>query len=720
LGLVPASLALLALVAPLNEAAWADLQATFPPSSPLPAPAGPLPTPATASDPALAADIATIKSRLLAYFLEPEYPDAEKTMKTQKPDGSWPDINYADTQVAAWDPAKHMDRVKQMAAVYAQKKSPFYHSPKMLAGVVKGLQFWYARKPKSDNWWHNTIGQQLQFERIFLLLDGQLPLDVVQTGLPYFMDLSPGAPGNKATGQNLIWFDEEYMEHGLLTANVTEIQRAVNIIQDTIVITDKEGIQVDYSFHQHGSQLYNGGYGQGFLEDTSRWASYLAGTRFAIAPEKIDIISHYLLDGSRWMMRGPLMDYGTNGRGLVRKPGKPNNIPGGAYCDQLAALDPPHAEEYHALRATIRGEGPPWTVLGNKQFWRSDFMVDQTKDVYFSVKMNSSRTVGIETINGENLKGYWLPFGLTYIAPTGKEYDSIFPVWDWAHLPGITCPEAVYKLVNNFKQPNTFVGGVSDGTHGACAMKLDIESSGESLHAHKAWFFFGDEIVALGAGISSTLGDPVDTTLNQTLLKGPVVVDGKTLESGEHNLKSVSWVLHNGIGYLFPDKSDVVVNNHTQTGSWQSISSSEGPEAVSEKVFSLWVNHGVKPTDGKYAYVVVPGMDKAKLAKYAAKLPVHVIANTTDLQAVRNDELFITQAIFYTAGSVEVEKGTTLQVDQPCMVQVTETKDGAKVVLSSPMSGVTVHVTLGSQKVDFDLPADQMEGSSQSKDVTLP
>ncbi len=174
-----------------------------------------------------------------------------------------------------------------------------------------------------------------------------------------------------------------------------------------------------------------------------------------------------------------------------------------------------------ALQASMRGTGEPWTVLGNKQFWRSDFMVEQTKNLYFSVKMNSKRTIGIETINGENLKGYWLPFGLTYIAPTGKEYESIFPVWDWGHLPGVTSPATAFVPVNNFKQPNTFVGEVSDGTNGACAMKLDIESSGKSIHAQKAWFFLGGSVVALGAGISSSSDSPVDTTLNQTLLNRP-------------------------------------------------------------------------------------------------------------------------------------------------------------------------------------------------------
>ena len=672
---------------------------------------------ASASSPA-SADIATIKARYRAYFLEPDYPDAETIQKSQKPDGSWSDVDYNNRDVAVWGPAKHIDRVKRMASAYEKPGNPYYHSPQMLDGVKRGLTFWYERKPKSDNWWHNQIGQQLQLERILVLLDGDLPPDLVQTGLTYFMDLSKPS---KATGENLVWFAGEYLTHGLLTKNEIEVHAAIQIIEDTIVITDKEGIQIDYAFHQHGPQLYNGGYGYGFLQDSAMFASFVAGTRFAFSQDKIDLLSHYLLDGCRWMMRGPMFDYGANGRGLVRKATLPvlgSSFPGG-YCDQLANLNPSHKSDYESIKNAMLGTGPPWSIFGNKQFYSSDFMVDQTRDVYFSVKMNSSRTVGIETINGENLKGYWLPFGLTYIAPTGKEYFNIFPVWDWAHLPGVTSPAVVYPIKNNFKQPNSFVGGVSDGTHGACAMKLDIESPGESLHAQKAWFFFDHEIVALGSGISSTLGDPVDTTLNQTLLKGPVVVDGKTIEDGEHDLKAVSWVLHAGIGYLFPAKTDVVLHNTTQTGSWQSISSSEGPEPVSEKVFSLWVNHGAKPTAGSYAYVVVPGADKRKLAAYADKPPVEILANTTDLQTVRNDALGVSQAIFYNPGHVTLRAGLELQVDQPCMVQVSESQGSAKIVLASPASGGSVNVTLGGKPVTFDLPTGPSAGSSQSKDVPL-
>ena len=674
---------------------------------------------ADTADKALAADIETVLTRFGDYFLGPACPDAEKFLKSQKLDGSWDDVNYRSKGLTNWAPMTHLDRVKQLACAYAKTSDRLYHSPQALAGVEAGLRFWYAAKPKSDNWWQNQIGQQLQLEQILVVLRHDLPPELMQAGLTYFKDLT--MPG-KATGQNLVWFAGEYLTHGLLIGNETEIKGSLETIQATIVITKAEGIQVDYAFHQHGPQLYNGGYGLSFLSDSVRYAYSVAGTRFVFKPEKIDLLSAYFLDGSRWMMRGPMFDFSANGRGLSRptRPGQKATSSLADACDLLAKLDLAHKADFEALSATMRGGPEPWTVLGNKQFWSSDFMVQQTKSLYCSVKMNSKRSTGTEMLNGENLQGYWLPFGLTYIAPAGQEYTGIFPVWDWAHLPGVTSPVAVYPIANGSHQPDSFVGGVSDGQNGAAAMKLDLESPDKSLHAHKAWFFFGDDFVALGSGISSTHDEPVDTTLNQTLLKGPVVADGKTLAGGTHELQSASWVLHDGIGYLFPEKSNMTVNIGSQTGSWQSINSAASAEPVSEDVFSLWIHHGVKPANGAYSYIVVSGADTNKMTAYAANLPVKILSNTTELQAVRNERMGLSQAIFYQPGQVTLRPGLRLQVDQPCMVEVEEASGTAKVVLASPEGNAPVHVTLGNQGLDFDLPTDLLTGSSQTMSIAIP
>ena len=39
-------------------------------------------------------------------------------------------------------------------------------------------------------------------------------------------------------------------------------------LEKELLVTDKEGIQPDYSFHQHGHFIYNGSYGSNFLRES--------------------------------------------------------------------------------------------------------------------------------------------------------------------------------------------------------------------------------------------------------------------------------------------------------------------------------------------------------------------------------------------------------------------------------------------------------------------
>ena len=78
-------------------------------------------------------------------------------------------------------------------------------------------------------------------------------------------------------------------------------------------------------------------------------------------------------------------------------------------------------------------------------------------------------------------------------------------------------------------------------------------------------------------------------------------------------------------------------------------------------------NHGIRPQQGKYAYVVHPSIPSTSAAdKYAAKLPIKVLANTEKIQAVRHEKLRITEIIFYQPGELKLENGDILATDTPC------------------------------------------------------
>ena len=461
---------------------------------------GPLiPAPASLAAPPVDNDLALILRRLKAQYAEGGYSHAQGWLSSLAADGHWADIEYDDPAMASWKPAEHLRRLGEMANAYAVPASPGYHSAAMLEGIARALRYWYKKHPVSNNWWSNTIGQPLSLSRTLVLLEDALPAELLRTGLTYYYCPTEVDP-RRTTGQNLVWYAQQQLIRGVLARSSQDVAAASGAMQREIRTTTAEGIQPDFSFHQHGPQLYNGGYGLEFILDTSRFATLLAGTRFAFSLEKLSLLADYLLEGSRYMIRGKLLDYSANGRALTRKNAGEGAAPLAGACAQLAALLPQRAAQLIALKKHIEGSGTRYSYLGNRYFWSSDFMTHEREGFYISVKMVSNRTVGTETSNGENLKACWLPFGLTWIIRRGDEYKNIFPVLDWGRLPGVTSAHLATANVKRLTQPESFVGGVSDGTYGAAALDFDQMST----QGHKAWFFFDHEMVALGAGITSS------------------------------------------------------------------------------------------------------------------------------------------------------------------------------------------------------------------------
>jgi hypothetical protein len=671
-------------------------------------------------------DMAVVQSRLFTEYLKGDVPaGTDRFLATLDAAGKWPDVSYADRSRVVWQAMRHLDRLSQMAFVYQTPGSAAYHSPAMRDGIERGLNYWFAARLTSDNRWWNGIGQQLTLMRILILMQNDLPPSLIGQGAGYLNDLEHADPGYR-TGENLVWNASQQLVRGVLRQSASDVREASDAIEGEVTYAPfpddagratiaNDGLQVDFSFHQHGPLLYNGGYGLDFIEDESFYAALLSGTQWCFPRARTELLADYLLEGERMMVRGTWFDYSAIGREIARRNTQlaQRLVP---VCDRMAALVPDRAAEITALKEHIEGSGDPASFVGNRHFYRSDFMVQQRPAYYISVKMTSVRTRGTETVNNENLKGYWLPYGLTYIVQRGDEYAGIQPVWDWARLPGVTAPYAVAPVDWHTEQ-TTFVGGVSDGRYGAAAMALDKMQT----QALKAWFFFDREMVALGTGIRSTNAQPVATTINQTLLRGPVLVDGRELSPGDYQVHpfedaGAHWVLHDGVAYVFPIPTAVEIKSGTQTGSWQSISASLPADPVSQDVFTLWLDHGVQPSGATYAYVVVPASNAAQAARYAQAPGVRILANDDNIQAVRHDALGVSELVFHRAGRLVVRPGLTIAVDQPCLVLLTEHGRDMSIAVANPAAEkLLVTVTLLTDhewQVPFDLPGGEQGGSS--------
>ena len=664
---------------------------------------------------AVAADaVDTVKARLVEEARKGRWHAGQvnRWIGAQRTDGAWDDIPYEAKDRMLWPPIEHLDRLAALASAFASDGYPADKRAALEQAFTRGFDFWTETDPKSSNWWYNEIGAPQSLYRTMLLAEPLLTDGRVEKGCALLARAKLGM-----TGQNLVWLAENVIGRACLQRDAALMAEAFKRIEAEIVVTEGEGIQPDFSFHQHGAQLYSGGYGNGFAGAGPRFALLAQGTPFAFAPEKIRIMENYLLDGQQWMIRGRQFDYSACGR----EPTRPDSGKVGAYAanaQTLLALDAA-TRRAELERFAVRIQNPATPLTGHRHFWRADYTTHHTPAWMVSVRMTSTRLLQTEEVNSENMIGEHLSDGVMYLYPTGDEYRNIFPVWDWKRLPGITVEhDRPHKKVDNRRRgARAFAGGVTDGTDGVSAM--DFERDG--LTARKAWFFIGDAVVCLGTGITSTNAYRVLTSINQCLAQGAVTIkraDGGTaVLTAPEKIESPAWVHHGGIGYVFLDAdTSIGVGASSQTGNWKRISTPQSPDPVSMDVFSLWINHGKQPQNASYAYVATPQQDATTLDAFAQTLPVRVLANTPQTQAIATTDNNTLQIAFYEAATISAGANwNTITTDTPCLLILKRDGNALTATVSNPLNkGGRVRLTAGDRSCEITFPDGQQAGSSVS------
>ncbi|HEX7008510.1 MAG TPA: polysaccharide lyase family 8 super-sandwich domain-containing protein, partial [Phycisphaeraceae bacterium] len=479
--------------------------------------------------------------------------------------GRWNDLHYDSGDRAIWSGAAHLDRVLRMAKSARLRREAGRPDAAMTAQAVTALKAWTDADPQNPNWWWNRIGVPELVGEIACLLWDDLPTDQ-RSAVIRILERSKM---DRMTGANLTWCAINRVLLGCLSGSEQVTREAYDRLYEEVRIVgaQEEGIQADYSFHQHGKQFYSGGYGLFFANDVGRFIYIAHGTPFEIPSAKRAVFDGYMLDGMRWMTWGNVLDYSTMGR-VITRPNVlaaptdwslgPISPAGPAYSlgnvvRLLAELPGPRQAEYAAYAADLAQSPNAPVFEGNRHFWRSDYMAHRRAEYLATVKMFSTRTLNGEIVNGEGRKSHHLSDGANFLYITGQEYKDIFPAWDWQKVPGTTAEQVGD---GSAQQMNTiepkpvgtrgwtdFVGGVSDGRYGLCVMHLQRGA----LSARKAWFFFDDAYACLGTGITIQNEHPAVTTVNQTHLDGPVRAAGKAspLTPGKrYELDGAAWVHH--------------------------------------------------------------------------------------------------------------------------------------------------------------------------------
>jgi chondroitin AC lyase len=595
-------------------------------------------------------------------------------------DSTWVDINYKDPSISTWQPMNHISRLQYMALAYTRSGSLLYQNRTLISAITKALAYWNRVNPICKNWYFNALAVPNELGQLLIILsfgNTALPSPLFDA---LTIKLNRGDLW-KSTGANKTYNALAYMYRASLTNNVVPLDSAVTAFRQEVTPTTlTEGLQYDNSFLQHGPQMYIDNYGFALWRDEFQGALYLLGTSYAFSGSALESISNFLLNAHLKAFRGKYSDFNVVGRqigwhDILDKSSRLSNL------QQAKLVNSAHSVDYDAAIARFNGTKPAsyGIVASHQHYYKADFTNHVRPAYSFNVRTNSTRTCRTEWLNNENLKGNFLPDGATNIQRRGDEYFNIFPAWKWDKVPGITCRSyTVDKTMPGmnistwlFYGSTSFVGGVSDSIYGASTYQMNYNG----VSARKSWFFFDKEVVCLGAGITSTAAEAIHSTVNQCLRVGSVQYKDEagsvnTIALGDSIAPvNAQWALQDSIGYFFPSGGNINITNRTQTGTWISLASAGSSTLLSKDVFKLWMNHGIKPTNGSYSYIVVPEIANTTAMNSYNLSNIQIIANTASLQAVKNNELNILQVIFSAPGTVtDPISGLTITVDKACVL----------------------------------------------------
>jgi len=476
----------------------------------------------------------------------------------------------------------------------------------------------------------------------------------------------------------------------LLTKTVTQTNKLMQPVTSGI------GYRADGTFMFHTAHPYTSFYGINFL-DSRIIPLYmgLSGTAFHLDDENYNLLLKHIKDTYmpvtfKGKMFASLMGRGATGtdeasqggRGInvvmslymiAKDEDKPflkdyivRNSPGGyAYAKKYVSMD-----KLRYLKEIFADNPVPEDYTHVKVYYDGDRAIWQKNGNAVVISMSSERTYDYESINGDNKKGWYLGDGATYVY-SGENYANQFSAKSWwkvinrAHLPGTTetirAREAL-SFSKAYLRPVDFVGGVSHNNEYAVVAfdfkgftnsiePEDTDYSGyggdfpiyeSDLSAKKSWFLFDNEIVALGSNVKTTDGYETRT-----------YVTNYRLATDEQVKKGDNWVRYTkGAGYYFPQGVPVEKAD------------------TSNSLHEMWINHGTDPTNGKYAYVILPDVTSdAEISAYSVNPDIEILLQNDFVHAVKEKNTGVTGYVFWRRGTY-----SDLTVSSPCVLTISETE----------------------------------------------
>jgi len=628
-------------------------------------------------------DFLIVRQRVVAELMKTPIDDnlVMSILDRMKEDGSFDDINYDDlSRTAGFPHRRHTSDLVYLAKAYKTKGSSYYKSNQLKKSITNSLGYWVENDFFGDNWHNNQISTPTNLVNLMLVFGDNLPNDLVDKAQPIIGRAHMNASGARPSGDRIVIA-------GILAKNLLfigdreQFGEIIDLIEGEVKFsTGSRGMQHDFSFHHRFDRVNNTtsyGYGK-YANVFGEWSYYVANTKYAFSVDKINHLVDYYLDGiCKQLVYGVYIDISVKNRSITHKTTfKPQ---GTLEVERLLFGTDYRKQELEEIIRLRKGEAKP-SLSFSKFFWQTEHFVFQRPNFYTTVRMHSTRNRNMEVpYNGPGKTTHHRADGTNYLQLKGDEYHNIWPVYDWQKVSGTTVvqkPE-LYGPTEIQKDGLTdFVGAVTDGLYGAVA--YDFRSPHDLVTAKKSWFFFDDEYVCIGTDINSGKRLPVFTTINQVLMRSDVA--GKIndqviekLENSSRKLSTVKWIHHDKVGYIFPDTTTIYLSNQAEQGRWSDITDQKNisDELVTKDVFTLGFDHGERPDDASYQYIVVPDVSEEEIKETSENdRGIEILSSNSRIHAVKNTKLNIYQLAFYQAGEVELSKGSSIKMDSQGMVML--------------------------------------------------
>ncbi|REK71639.1 polysaccharide lyase family 8 super-sandwich domain-containing protein [Paenibacillus paeoniae] len=627
-------------------------------------------------------------------------------------------------------------RLKEMALAYATEGSPLRGNETLLQDLIHALDWMNVNRYNETtsvykNWWDWEIGSPQHLNDIVVLLFDRLTS--VQVGnynraIDRFVpDPSRRTvqPALQESGANLA--DKSFVvvlrgATGLSAAKLNQGRDALSPVFR--YVTQGDGFYRDGSFVQHGYIAYTGSYGTVLLDRLADMFDLLHQSPWMPTDPQAGNVYRWIEDSFEpLMVKGAMMDM-VRGRATSRESSTDHTTGRGAIRSILRLAQAAPVIEGDRMKSAakswllqdtsfdnyyvglsvydidiIKGLLQDQAVLPRAElskyhvFAGMDRIVHSRPGFAMGISMSSNRIASYEYGNGENKKPWHTGNGMTYLYNDDllQYSDGYWATADMLRLPGTTTDHAQAPLAdwNYYFSSKPWVGGASlEGLYGAAGMELDMQNS--TLTGKKSWFFFDNEIVALGTGITGGDGRKVETIVeNRKVQSGgqALTVNGvaQPAQAGWNSaLSDVNWAHLSGdgkgdIGYYFPRPAQLQGMREARTGTWSEVNNGGSTIPVTREYVSLAFQHGVNPNIGFYSYVLLPNADAATTQSYSESPDITVLSNGTSVQSVREHTLGITAINYWASAVVD-----GIASKQPASVVVKETDTELVIAVADP------------------------------------